>query len=149
MLPRRKRVLQALAFESADWNDRAHQNTWIFAMRSTRRYIGLALAFATLVGTTIVQTVPRIEADVHQQTAAIVGNVQSMVVSVSGRDVTLRGRLRTSSPQQMTPAVQPLIDALDSLPSINQLDASVDLLSTDLDTHQNAARAPLVQSNFG
>ncbi len=111
-------------------------------MFSTTRYLVLGVAFVALTGATIIHTVPKIEADVHRQTSTAVDKVQSMVVSVDGRDVTLLGLIRTSSPKQMTPAVESFIDALNQLPAVNQLDASVDILGVEHNASFQAAQTP-------
>ncbi|MFK7955367.1 MAG: hypothetical protein AB8B96_04670 [Lysobacterales bacterium] len=114
-------------------------------MFSTRRYLALGTAFVALTGATVIHTAPRIEADVYRQAFAAVDNVQHMVVSVDGRNLTLRGLMRTTSPQQITPAVQDLINALDRLPAVDQLDASVNLLSVERDVTNQAARAATIK----
>ncbi|MEM1092382.1 MAG: hypothetical protein AAGI67_18490, partial [Pseudomonadota bacterium] len=79
--------------------------------------------------------VPEIEAEVMRQADAVIGPVKHMVVTVDGRDITLRGKIRSPAPGAITPTVFEILTWLDGMPAIDEVDAQVELLTED----ENAA----------
>ena len=121
------------------WNNCGQLISFGNRMKSTTRYLAAAAAIVALNGATVVHTVPEIEADVMRQADAVVGPVKHMVVTVSGRDIQLRGKIRSHSPDAIAPTVHEIIGWLDDMPAIDQVDAQVDLLLDNNNAAGNAA----------
>ena len=121
------------------WNNYVQLIIFGNSMYSTSRYLAAAAAFVALNGATVIHTVPEIEADVMRQADAVVGPVKHMVVTVHGRDVQLRGKIRAHSPGAIAPTVYEIIAWLDDMPAIDEVDAQVDLLLNDNNAAGNAA----------
>lgn len=127
---------QAMASTNSGWKNYVQTMTVGNRMYSTTRYLAAAAAFATLNLATVIQTVPEVEAEVLRQADAVVGPVKHMVVAVDGRDVLLRGKIRSHAPDAVAPTVYEIISLLDNMPAIDTVEAQVDLVIDE----ENAAR---------
>lgn len=126
---------QAMAPNPQGWKNCVMTNLLGNRMYSVTRYVAAAAAFVALNMATVVQTVPEIEAEVMRQADAVIGPVKHMVVTVDGRDITLRGKIRSPAPGAITPTVFEILTWLDGMPAIDEVDAQVELLTED----ENAA----------
>ncbi|MEM9532555.1 MAG: hypothetical protein AAGA23_16685 [Pseudomonadota bacterium] len=96
-------------------------------MHSKLRYLAVGAMFVGLCVITVEQGTARMEAEAVRQVHAVVNGVDHLVVSLSGRQLTLHGRIRTQDPRRLSPAVAELIDSIDHLPAVEKINAKIEI----------------------
>lgn len=88
----------------------------------------LGSLFVALCLWTVMVKAPSIEADIHNRTASMAALVNTLDVVVDGRNVRLRGSIRTHArPESLSAEVAELVQAMERLTGVRKLSANIEL----------------------